>query len=182
MSASESHIRALVEALAQRDQRIATLEQQVATITDTSRRLRCTLYTGLAQRGQRIAAMTQQLAALEQQVAALAPSGPRRQTLAPSGPRRQALAASPIRDMAIAFTDGQMIAHPLELKHDGQPNLATAWIGTYCADRNVILRDGMVYVSLDAFVTAHAEGSVGWRDCFYCDMNGDWVTTARIGC
>ena len=79
-----------------------------------------------------------------------------------------------------------MTAHPLVTTPDGRIDFSTAWVGTYCADRNMILRNGAAYDSLDAFVTAHAAGSgvhaVGWRDCFYCDMNGDWVTTGRIGC
>ena len=91
-----------------------------------------------------------------------------------------------IRDMAAAFTDGQMIVHPLQRIHD-RPILGTAWVGTYDADSNVIRHNGSVYTSINAFAMAHhlAVGSRcktadGWEECF-CAMGGNWVSTYRLG-
>jgi len=99
-------------------------------------------------------------------------------------PARQ-VAVSGIRDMAVAFTDGQMIVHPLQ-RRNNQPMLETSWVGTYDATLNMIVHNSVRYPSISSFAMAHwfANGSPrsanGWKECF-CNLGGEWVSTYRLG-
>ena len=94
------------------------------------------------------------------------------------------VAVSGIRDMDVAFTDGQMIVHPLQLRNN-LPMLETAWVGIYDSTLNVIVHN-VNYPSISSFAEAHwlANGTPrnanGWKECF-CNLGGEWVSTYSLG-
>ena len=174
------HIRALVEGLAQRDQRITSLEAQVAASSNDVRVIggrTCVVI------GDRIHAYDEEANATGRVIGYLhvvmieAPPQPppQPQPLQPQGRGRRP--DPPLRNMSVAFTDGQLIVHPLKRRR-GQPVLESAWVGTFCSSRDAIMRDGIAYPSLSAFAVAHR--GEGWRECF-CAMGGVWVSTNNLG-
>ena len=167
------HIRALVEGVAQRDQRITSLEAQVAASSNDVRVIggrTCVVI------GDRIHAYDEEANATGRvigylQVVMIEP---------PPQPPPQPQPEPPLRNMSVAFTDGQLIVHPLKRRR-GQPVLESAWVGTFCSSRDAIMRDGIAYPSLSAFAVAHrGSSSNGWRECF-CAMGGVWVSTNNLG-